>query len=85
MAQSGLVERLRKEISSEDDVPLEREGSNASSSSSNSVDAGKKIGDYKCPINICDTKIGNNILNKVQEHILNTRIMKYKGMKYMGQ
>ena len=71
MAQTGLVERLRKEISSEDDVPLEREGSNASSSS-NSVDAGKKIGDYKCPINICDTKIGNNILNKVQEHIFNS-------------
>ena len=63
MAQTGLVERLRKEISSEDDVPLEREGSNASSSS-NSVDA--KIGDYKC--HICNTKIGNN----VQEHILNS-------------
>ena len=61
MAQTGLVERLRKEISSEDEVPLEREGSNASSSS-NSVDAGKKIGDYKCPINICDTKIGKNII-----------------------
>ena len=67
MAQTGLVERLRKEISSEDDVPLEREGSNASSSS-NSVDA--KIGDYKC--HICNTKIGNNILNNVQEHILNS-------------
>ena len=54
MTQTGLVERLRKEISSDDVVPLEREGSNASSNS-NSVDP--KIGDHKC--HICSTKIGN--------------------------